>query len=921
MSFNSFTRKTPLCIAIGAILMGQNVVVAQEATSDVEVIEVRASSFADSLSKALMTKRAAAGSVDTILAEDIADFPDQNLAESLQRIPGVAITREAGEGREITVRGLNSTFTRVQLNGMQAQSLAAGTGGVRTSRGFDFNVFASELFNQLTVHKTTSAELEEGSLGATVGLRTARPFDFSEDTVAVNMQAGYNDQSDEIKPRFSGLASYTNDEDSFGFLVSASFSQRLVSNQGADTGRWEDDPFHSDANEALDPDAGGTCSACTTDADFAAVSSAWHPRFPRYADKTHEQDRMGLTASMQFIPTDNTLITVDALYSNIEATRNEPFMEAISLARTGSTGLKQSDIQAYQIDGNNTMYAATIADVDVRSEYFISNWESEFTQFSVNIDHDFNENLKLGVLLGTSKSVLDNRESTVIYEHFSENDSRRQIDYADASSTLTYDFSDMLNPTLAYSFDTANPDNWEVSEFRDRIYDAESSTDNARVDLTYFLNDEIVLKGGATYKEYGYEIAGVRADAALSSVDSNDGTEDGVACGIGSEVSSSDGEVVTYGGQTFFMANTDTIDNFVASGCWPYNVRAGDTRAVTEESTGAFIQADFNYMIGDRELRGNAGVRYVKTDLSSTGLVNGTEEVTVEHDYTDTLPAMNLAYSVTDDVLLRASWAKVMSRPDLATLNPGGSVSIFGDPGVSYGNPFIEPFRADAFDMSVEWYFEEGALLSLAYFQKDIESFPTSETSMLSWEETGLPDSLLGSQYDDLIDEEFEVKRTVNGVGGDLDGFEIQYQQLLTFLPGPEWMQKFGILANVTLVDSEVTYGSDRKGPLVGQSDESANFTLYWEDDVFSARISAAYRGDYYSNLSSSDERKWRVVDSATYIDASASYKLNENLKITLEGINLTDESVAEYIDPSAMRIITEQNTGRQIFLGVSYKM
>ena len=615
MNFAKGFKKAPLSLAITAACITSMTVQAQEETSsaakdDIEVISVRASSYADSLSKALSLKQSSAGSVDTILAEDIADFPDQNLAEALQRIPGVAVTREAGEGREITVRGLNSTFTRVQLNGMQAQSLAAGTGGVRTSRGFDFNVFASELFNQLSVHKTTSAELDEGSLGATVSLRTGRPFDFQDNVFAVNAQAAYNDQSEETSPRMSALGSWTNEDDNFGVLFSASFSNRNVNNIGSDTGRWATDEF-------------GACSACTSDADVEAVSNAWHPRLPRFADKTHDQDRIGLTAAVQFAPSDDTVISFDALYSNIDSRRDEPFMEAISLARTGATGVDQSDILAYQIDGNNTMYAATVADVDVRSEFFEANWESEFTQFSVDVTHHFTDELKMSFLAGTSKSVLDNRETTVIYEHFSDNDERRMIDYAESSSNVTYDMADMLAPTLSYSFDTTNPANWEASEFRDRIYDAESGSDTARFDLDYILTDEITLSGGVTWREYSYEIEGVRADASFSSVDGSDGEVDGSACGVSNVVTEADGSVVSFGGQSFFMANADRVGEFLDSGCWPYNVRPGDTRAVTEESLGYFGQVNFNTEIGEKVLRGNAGVRYVKTDLESTGIVNG----------------------------------------------------------------------------------------------------------------------------------------------------------------------------------------------------------------------------------------------------------------------------------------------------------
>lgn len=136
-------------------------------------------SFRDSLASALDLKREAAGFVDAIMAEDIADFPDNNLAESLQRISGVAITRAAGEGRQISVRGLGPEYTRVRINGMEAIATSGGTdaiGGANRGRGFDFNTFPSDLFNALVVRKTASADVEEGSLGATVDLRTAKPL-------------------------------------------------------------------------------------------------------------------------------------------------------------------------------------------------------------------------------------------------------------------------------------------------------------------------------------------------------------------------------------------------------------------------------------------------------------------------------------------------------------------------------------------------------------------------------------------------------------------------------------------------------------------------------------------------------------------------------------------------------------------------
>ena len=155
--------------------------------------------YRQSLVQALEAKREFTTQTDVIMAEDIGKFPDLNLAESLQRIPGISIARDAGEGRQISVRGLGPDFTRVRINGMEGLSTTGGTdssGGNNRGRAFDFNVFASELFNRIEVHTTASAEIQEGSLGATVDLHTPRPFDFDRFTLVGSGQAGYNDLSE-----------------------------------------------------------------------------------------------------------------------------------------------------------------------------------------------------------------------------------------------------------------------------------------------------------------------------------------------------------------------------------------------------------------------------------------------------------------------------------------------------------------------------------------------------------------------------------------------------------------------------------------------------------------------------------------------------------------------------------------------------
>ena len=199
-------RMTGVSVLALAAALGASQAQAQDKASEVD--EVVVTGFRASLASAISVKKAENDIVDVINAEDIADFPDLNLAESLQRIPGVAIDRDGGEGRSITVRGLSNDFTRVRVNGLEALATTGGkdgSGGANRGRGFDFQIFASELFNRITVRKSQSAETEEGSLGATIDLTTAKPFDYGGFNMAAGAQYGYNDLSREYDPRATFL--------------------------------------------------------------------------------------------------------------------------------------------------------------------------------------------------------------------------------------------------------------------------------------------------------------------------------------------------------------------------------------------------------------------------------------------------------------------------------------------------------------------------------------------------------------------------------------------------------------------------------------------------------------------------------------------------------------------------------------------
>ena len=859
---------------------------AQESNSNLddatlEEITVTAS-YRDSLAKALDQKRNAVGSKDAILAEDIADFPDLNLAESLQRIPGVAITRDAGEGRNISVRGLGAQFTRVRINGLEAVSTTGGadsSGGANRSRSFDFNTFASELFSNLTVHKTSSAELDEGSLGATVDLNTGRPLDYDDSfTFAANGQMGYNDQSGEADPRTSFLISGKNEAETFGWLATYSSSKRNVLEQGFSTVRWT-------ASEEI-----ANCSACADDAELAALNEGFFPRIPRYGKFTHEQDRQGFTGTLQFRPTDRTEILVDYLTSVYEATREEEFV-SVSLKDGGN--YPEYDVTDYTIDGNGTITSMTVDNYDLRVEHRFDELETKFDQFSIRASHEFTDRLRGDVLWGASESNYDNPMQTTAI-----------VDAINVQNSFTYNATTAGGSIDFADFDTANPNNYDFVELRHRPNTVDNSFDTVALNLEFDLNDQMTLSAGVSQKSFEFDVAENRAGPKFSDI----------------SASTLQGGSTSMNGITWFSPDVQsTLDTYSAEVAASMAPRARDIRSVQEDDTGYFVQLGWTDLAG-LPLRGNFGVRHVTTETQSTGYTELNDElvqVTVGNEYTDTLPSLNLAYDINDDMIARFSVADVMSRPGLGSLTPGGSIDQFNGK-VSYGNPLLDPFRARAYDISYEWYFADDAVFAAAYFYKDVDSFITSTTdSDRPWSDTGLNADLLTDEGTYGAGDSWEIARNINGDGGELSGIELQYQQAL--------LDNFGVILNYTYVESEMNYAKPGEEPvldtLVGMSENTYNATAYYEDENFSARISYAVRDDYLTRAPNSarNGNDTEYTEGTSNVDFVASYNVNDNWKLSFEGINLTDEPNRQMIDSSG-RIVVDHTYGRQYYLGAQYK-
>ena len=864
-----------------------------------QVDEIVVTGFRSSLQQALNIKRREAGAVDAILAEDIADFPDQNLAEAIQRLPGVTIDKVNGQGTTISVRGLGADFTRTRINGLEAQ---AASGGNR-NRSFDFSMFASELFNAIRVRKTQSAEIEEGSLGATVDLQTGRPLDFRTPGIsaALSAQASYNDLSETTIPRLAGLLSWSNEDQTFGALLSVAYSERAPALGSFNTTRWQK------GNPAQAYGAGqnfGGCTPCTTDAQRSEVLNTFYPRIPRYTVGQTFEDRLGLTGALQWRPSDRTEVTLDLLYSRFNAETESPNMEAWSFSRAAVNSVI---LREYEIDTSRNAFSYGVFDnVIVAAENGFTRNESTFYQASVNARHDFTDRLHGNLKVGLNRS--EARTPLNVAYRFETTPSTR----------WTYDArGDNRQPMITYGFDTTSGAPFRLTNATKSSGGGNFENNVFAGSLTYDWTPSISFKGGGEYRTYDFETFGlVRSKTVPTGAEALAGVDKW------GRLASLEGYVDAPSGSTLSFIVPDIRK--LAESLSFYNdplVANRQEREVYETDKGVFFQTDFNTDISGMTLRGNVGIRYAQTEVTakgwqtvSQGGVTTYNYVTTDNDYDDVLPSFNLALEPREDLVLRLGAAKVMSRPTLGDLTPGGSVAPTTRT-VSYGNPLLDPFRATNYDASAEWYFQNEGLLAVAVFYKDIDSFITSRTDPIVWSDLGLPNDLLQGAASPT--DVFQVTRRLNGEGGWLKGLEIQYQQPFTFLPGL-W-SNFGFIGNITWVDSEVDYGTAGKNRLTGQSKNTANATFYYEDGPFQARVSAAHRSQYLLSFPGANGNSEEGINDTTNIDASMSYQFTPNLTFSLEGINLTDEYVDRYVDV-LNRVSDYRHTGREIAIGLRWK-
>jgi iron complex outermembrane receptor protein len=981
-----------LAVAI-ALTLSSATAVAQEADSSQEMEEVVVTGFRGSLNAAIAQKRAETAAIDVIASEDIGKFPDSNLAESMQRIPGVALTRgDGGEGRNISVRGLGPSFTKVRINGMEGAAQTGSSdiyGAGNNGRSFDFNVFPTEIFSQLAVRKTPSADVEEGSLGATVDLKAPGAFDYDENQVfSITGRGIYNEVSEDVDPRVSLLAGKKFFDDTFGVLATFSFQERHTrevgysavdilhmgtnANNVGTSGAPILLPFCTPIGWTLTPASptpgtrGATDALCspgnprTSDmAAFMAVytqtddsirdaagnlvpgAGIYHPRLPRYVNSEQDTERAGGSISLQWRPGENTTLSLDGLLSRYQQERRDNYILGLSLGRNlSNNGQPMVSVRDIEFDENGSMTYGVFDGMDVRSEGLVDQFVSTFRQLSLELDHQVTDSFNVRAYAGRS---INRWDGPLRFQTF--------IDAIDTPNFIVYFRGGRSSPLISFGFDVSDPNNFRYAPTPDgnqtvlggfslQGKPSQNITANNTFELdgTWQFSDTWKVKAGAQYRESHFSshnsnplrnatnTLALPAGVSIADITTQIRDLDDL---FGSGAPSSWAAVDLQKWHDVF--DIDSIPVCTAPTCG-----AGQSK-IFEDVTSGYMMLAFD--TADRwriPVRGDFGVRYVMTDQFAAGVIPISAPASspytsfaqyneVVRDYTDTLPSFNVVFELTDNLLARVSGSKVMSRPELGNLSPTAGVTATTRTG-NVNNPFLNPIRAKTADLALEWYFREGSLLSVAYFYKDIESFIQRITSQIPYRELGLPDSLLDGTPSSPTDI-FTVGRFENTPGGPLKGYEINAQVQFNFLPG--FWSDFGVLANYTKAEAEIEYilRSENGVPtatttadLVGLSRNSASGTLFYENNRFSVRTTASYRDKFFRALPASPGSDVRGDLDTTYVDAQASWFVNDNLTLILEAQNLTGERNVLYIDNHREDTLFETEIGTTYTLGATFK-
>ncbi len=918
-----------------------------EASDAVEVIEVRG--IASSIAESARLKRFDSRIVDAIVAEDIGKLPDNNIAEALQRITGVSISRDFGVGESVTIRGISQN--RVELNGRSTSG--SGRGGI------SLDDFPSSFLKTVEVVKSPTPEMIEGALGGTINMTTVRPLELSEPLVAITLDGEYADKAENWAPMFTGAAG-TNwdlgDAGTFGASVVMSYQDRTLR---------RNEFFNLVTPTELDLDGDGNSDAANTPSGNYLVRSQ-----NTVEQKTEQRERTAFGLSLQWAPKDTDAF----VYLDINATDLDGGQEAYSVLNDSKD---YSDLvldNAYG-DAQGQLHNFGSGSVFVQPKTWADFTTNESMSNALGGEWFITDKIKLSGEVADTKAESLRTNSEFNLRPISREQYEEDGTITEHLFTITMNQDGDQVPGITFSDPDAllDPNNLAIRQFTHQRYYEDNEETAIRFDIEYiepiagwdFLSK---MKAGVRTTDRDYELDrydlrnnGSELKNLQTSV-SYDGVirptwvdEFAEAYGGFKEINHDnsfeqsgisgsnalthyyvyDGAELAYN----IDGTYDRVKQMLAgsshelTGSLDDNMvrNTGSYAKINEETQALYAQFHLDF----DQLTAVVGARYVKTDLTSD-----TYDQSGNYDYSDFLPSINATYTVTNDTILRFAAAKVMRRPEFGELSPALSVDNSLVTGTQ-GSYQLDPYRITQYDISAEHYFGDGGMVSAALFYKDVESFTVASSSCVADPNTVegqnvteyvnvcLLDTAGVSQSDvnyvtgdqDLAYVEAQrdagltgivIDTDVNGGSGEVAGIELAYQQQFSFLPGM-W-SGLGISTNYTYADSEQPDGN----PLLDISNHTFNGQIYWENAGFQIRLAYNWRDKY---LDTQDEKRVRPVgalatgiynrtnpdeayfdptlgnnyrDARGQFDFSASYDVNDNITLVANAVNLTGEPITQ---------------------------
>lgn len=855
---------------------------AQQNAADGPVEEVVVTGIRRSIEDSLLAKQMSDAVSDVISAEDVGKFPDKNLAEALQRVPGVVINREFGEGERVSIRGTAPNLTRTLLNG---HALATADWFIldqlNTTRTFNYLMLPSDIIGQVQVYKSSQANLEEGGIGGVVNVKTRNPLDLDAFESYATVQAAYSDLSEEADPQLSGLMSWKNSDETLGIMGAIVRQERNIRRDGVEVLGY----FTADADPGPD------------------VQDVLVPSLIGSALFEQERVRTGGNFAVQFRPSDTLEFNLTGLYSEFTADNiNQNFLTWGVRAIGNGGELTNAVIE----DG--TAVAGTISSLNGGTEDFGVVYDAiqrDATAETTNIDllttMDINDDWSGSLRIGYTDAIGNTDD-----QPFVEFGSPASFDYDLRGSAPQVSFNnvDPENPDdMIFIFSSLHEilnDDSETYVYADgsRQLDGAGWIDSIDFGIKTTQHERDLVFNATTYGGFHVPLNTTPASAFAGPLTPSDFLGEFAAPGTLDSYWQIDADAT----RSLLFDNLEGTSRIL----YPQQ-----SFSVDEDTLGGYVMAN----IAADNWRGNLGVRVVETEQTSRGNVSSPQgqvtnafgnydPVSVTRTYTDVLPSFNLVYEGANDTLYRFAAARVMTRPDFTDITPRASLNPGALTGTS-GNPDLDPYRANQAEFSMEWYGPRQRAGAVAVFYKDIESFITDNPvdRVLQLSAQSPPNAACTPDASDpnLFNCPFTINERTNGEGGRVFGAEIA--GTWSFDNG------FGVQGNYTYADSE----GDNGDPLPGASDHQFNIAGFYEDERISARLAYTYRSEFFVTFDRSTQLDQEDLES---LDASVQYTINDNWAVTFDAVNLTNHEIRQTAG-SDLRPRAVYDNGRIFWIGV----